>query len=98
MSFLTPRGWRVVSGGAFHRHVFPGEVEELLYHEGPGDLHLLGSDEAAILAALGTGPIDLAALVARVAAARGLMADDALHFHVEETVEQLERLGLVVRT
>lgn len=64
------------------------------FDEASGDTHEMGELTACALLCLEDGPLELATLVAEVAAAASL-PEEAIRDSLQEAIAQLTRLGLV---
>jgi PqqD family protein of HPr-rel-A system len=97
---VSDSGWRV-EGGA-HRLLFrswESEAAVVCYDTLSGDTHLLNLIAAQALICLQQeSPIQLDALVDRVAASLDIDVDDELVHFIEDTLSDFSRRGVLART
>ena len=93
MALAGSGAWRLAEGSSLVWKLWDDEY--VVFDQGSGDTHLLDLVAGEVLRVLERQPETAGDLVRRVASALEIEADDALRRHVDQTLGQLHRAGLI---
>ena len=84
--------WIATDGYGLVWHAWSSD--QVVYHRGSGDTHLLDTASSAMLRCITSRPLSVQELVAEVAAAVGVSPDDDFQIQVRRALIRFHNLGL----